>query len=100
VTVDEDSDQSTNRIPSDDFGSSLGDSFVFDDVCLDPLVGVDPAFTADSPLRSRQRLHFAKYDKTRSSKVVGLEEESKLDMFLSDDGMEQLSVYCREFAQR
>jgi hypothetical protein len=106
----------TNRIPSDDFGSSLGDSPVLVDAGLDPLVGadkslsnskesiypigkIDPIFTADSPL-SRQRLHFARYDKMRSSRMVGLQEEAKLDMFLSDDGMEQLSVYCREFAQR
>jgi hypothetical protein len=107
----------TKRIPSDNFGSSLDESPVFDDAWLDPLVGADKSitnpkeskypigsldtdFTADSPPRSMQRLRVAKYDKRSSSKTVGLEEEAKLDMFFSDDGMEQLSVYCREFAQR
>lgn len=31
---------------------------------------------------------------------VGIQEESKLDHFLSDDEIEQLTVYCREFARR
>jgi hypothetical protein len=56
--------------------------------------------TMSPDFMSRKRLHFAKFDKEKASQLVGLAEEAKLDMFLSDDGMEQLSVYCREFANR
>lgn len=38
-------------------------------------------------------------DYRRSPDTVGHAEETKLDLFLCDEGMEQLSVYCREFAQ-
>ena len=31
---------------------------------------------------------------------IGLNEEGKLSMLTGEDGIEQLSVYCREFAQR
>jgi hypothetical protein len=31
---------------------------------------------------------------------VGIQEEAKLDHFLSEDEIEQLTVYCREFARR
>jgi hypothetical protein len=53
------------------------------------------SFTVNQPSQSRQRLHFMKYDKHRASARVGLAEEAKLETFLSDDGLEQLAVYCR-----
>jgi len=51
-------------------------------------------------VRAPSHLRLTRFDKQRSSAFVGLSEEAKLEMFLSDDGIEQLSVYCREFAQR
>ena len=59
-----------------------------------------PNATWDNRGRGRSRYSFASYNKDRASVSVGLSEEAKLEMFLSDDGLEQLAVYCREFAQR
>jgi hypothetical protein len=38
--------------------------------------------------------------KDRFLASIGLTEESKLEMFLSEDDIEQMTVYCREFARR
>jgi hypothetical protein len=50
-------------------------------------------------IRRRARLTFEK-KKDRILTSVGLAEELKLEMFLSDDDIEQMTVYCREYARR
>ena len=47
------------------------------------------------PSARERRKSVAKKDTKRESVRAGLAEETRLDMFFSDDGMEQLAVYCR-----
>ena len=46
------------------------------------------------------RKRSSNYDEYGESPHVGLEEVGELKAFLSDDRLEQIAVYCREYAQR
>lgn len=85
----------SNGIDDDSLGSA---HYHIDDV--NPIL--DPAETSSRSNRSNRRVAKITGDmkKDRFLASVGVAEESKLEMFLSDDDIEQMTVYCREYARR
>jgi hypothetical protein len=64
---------------------------------------LDPADASIRSNRSRRKVArgttiYKKKDRILAS--VGVAEELKLEMFLSEDDIEQMTVYCREYARR
>jgi hypothetical protein len=51
------------------------------------------------PSQTSFAFRYDKFDMVEYARVVGLAEEAELDNLFSDFGIEQLSVYAREFAQ-
>jgi hypothetical protein len=69
--------------------------YLIDDVVpiLDP---------SDASIRSNRRVAKLAFDKKKDRILasVGVAEELKLEMFLCEDDIEQMTVYCREYARR
>lgn len=51
-----------------------------------------PRFSNTSHPFSKQRMPYARFSKFERSQMLGLDDEDQLDMFLCDDGMEQVSI--------